>query len=768
MDPARAVGADGEPMPGLRDRGMRWLLFLALALQVFSWSRLEGYQLADSVEYLDRALAWAEGGDLGADRAVRSFAFSLVFVPMFALADWIGLEDLRPLVWVGRAVQMGLALALVLASARLGARVAGRRAGFAAGFLVAVNPVYLRYAVSPVAGIAAALFAALGFERLLERCGFGRSLRGGMLLGLALLCSYKTLLAILLLFGLLLVRDRLKHAASWLGLGLGVGVGALAQIGLDRWVYGRWGASLLGYVLDNVGSTLTTLLLIPQKQFPVFRDMARWVYQTQSEFQGYGFDRAYEQWTPRSSSARTWYFEHFDDFIVWPALLLGAVGLLCFLRRPAWRRWIPVLVAAGYVAILSFKGDKSYRLLLPILPLLAAVCAAGWARWRGIGAARSPLWRRASAAIALLAALPLGVMALEDSNPRFHGAYWKALDWIEGSLEGDAAAPARMAGAYHWALFLRASPRIEQVKFPCPLESWRDEVPESGTDEAAPARREAIAGTLEGLDWLVVHLPVLSQRKGLFEAVNRRFRVEAAFYDQEVHAGLGPVFVLRRSDAAEGGWRFFDVEEASWGFWNLESLARFVPGDGGTGVPRLDLIDFEVEPLPGTGLAWITYRWRGLPNGFDRDWKIMDRVTAPDGRNSFQNNHHPAYGLYPTSTWTERRIEMLRESYLLVASADAFYADRPHRPLGGPYRRGDLIPCALWMEIAEEEGAREPGRRMFPGGLSTRDRSPAGRYHMWTRKGRMLSGDGYFEVGRFFLPVEAKARVSDDGRPIPE
>ncbi len=752
------MGADARPLPGPRDRSVQALLVLALFLQLFAWTRLEGYQLADSVEYMDRAQSFVQEHDLGADRAARSFAFSLVFVPMFALADWLGWEDLRPLVPAGRAIQILLSLLLILASVRLGARAGGRGVGIAAGYLVAVNPVFLRFSVSPVAGIAAGLALAVGFGRLLERAGFRRSLGGGLWIGLAFLLSYKSLLAALVLAPLLLVRDRLRHAASWLGLGAGLLLCMAAQTALDRWVYGRWGASLFGYLFDNVGSTLTTMLARLRGIHPVFEDLARRVYQAESDFRGYGFDPAHEGTRLLAPDPASWYLWQLPEFLVWPViglLLLGAAGAL---RRPAWRRALLFLVPLGCALVLTQKGgDRSFRLLLPVLPLIAAAGALGWQSWRG---ARGGMLRRSTAALAMAAALPLGLLALERANTRSFGAYWRAMEWVERAVEAgeeSRARPPRVGSAYYWALFLRAAPGTELAKLPHALDGWREEGTEPANDRTAAERRVAIAAALDELDWLIVHLPVLSRRGGLLAEVNRRFRVEAAFYDQDAHASIGPVFALRRSAEEDGGRRFFGLEDpggrpAKPGRRTV-FRAEAPPGS-------LTLLDWQVESLPGTGLGWITYRW--LADGELPDCEIIDRVTSPDGRNSFQNNHRPVYGHHPTSSWEPGRI--VRESYVLVGSADSFYAGRPYRPLGGPFRRGDLIPCSLWMEVLEEEDGSGSRRRLRPAGLTgagTQGRDP---WRLWTRHGRRLGPDGLLEVGRFFLPVEERARVPDDGR----
>jgi len=48
---AAATAEHQDHVPSLRDGDLRWVLLVAPAMQVLSWSLLEGRQLADSVEY---------------------------------------------------------------------------------------------------------------------------------------------------------------------------------------------------------------------------------------------------------------------------------------------------------------------------------------------------------------------------------------------------------------------------------------------------------------------------------------------------------------------------------------------------------------------------------------------------------------------------------------------------------------------------------------------------------------------------------------------
>lgn len=795
--------------PRLGDRGVRWLVALTVVLQLLAWSELEGYQLADSVEYMDRAHAVATGADLQAQRAHRSFAFSLVFLPLFAAADALGLDDLRPLAWVGRVMQMGFGIALVLATVRLGARLAGRRGGLVAGALVALNPIFQSYSVAPVAGVAAAWFLTRGVERALWPSGRrGASWITGLWLGAAVLCSYKSLAVVALLVLWIVLRERWRGRAVWTGLGGGVLVACALQAVLDRLVYGRWGGSLVGWLMDNVCSRIVDWsFVIYENTSGVVSEKARlvalWFYERQNAFLGYSFDSSHIARAQRRGDG--WYLEHLTEFLVWPALALVVLGLVRALRRPRSRAAGLALIVFVFVGVASTKGDKSFRLWLPILPLLASIGALGFDVVRG--PERAAPARRGLAWLLVVAALPLGRGAFLAANPRVHGSYWRAVERVN-ELADARPQPLRLGSAYHWAVYLRTAPTVELAKSSHPLLSWSDPAPEpGGEDEAAVERRAAIRAHLESLDALIVHLPLLSARPGLLALVNSLFGVDALYYEPEENAGLGPVYLLTRLEQGARGRRFFrvrtDAEAAA-----LRSAAErpvdFRAVSDREPADRLTFLDFDLERLPGDGLHWLTYHWTTDARLGD-DWIVADRVTAPDGHHSFQNNHAPAYGVLPTSTW--RPGDVVSESYAFVPAGEPFATPGGYRPLGGAYRRGDLLPISLWMGAHLEDESGAIVRRMVGGpgrgrGLLARavaelsdledaglaraearlrlaerlelepDESAALRtlavdpVRTWIRFGVQSSEDGLFEVGRWFLPVDPRARVPDDGRAL--
>src|SRR5437867_10667362 len=89
---------DGD-LPRPRDPAVRLLLACVLALQLFSWWTTDGYQIADSVEFMERARIFCRGEQMVDAGAIRPFGFSSLLVPFFVVADWLGLLDQRPVVW---------------------------------------------------------------------------------------------------------------------------------------------------------------------------------------------------------------------------------------------------------------------------------------------------------------------------------------------------------------------------------------------------------------------------------------------------------------------------------------------------------------------------------------------------------------------------------------------------------------------------------------------------------------------------------------------
>jgi hypothetical protein len=728
---------------------MRILVVFVLVLQLLSWSWQRGYPVADAVEFMDRAASWVQGEALRDGQTVRSFAFSALFVPLFGAARVFDLEDTRVLLPIARLMQMGIGVALVLAIARLGSRLGGRSVGLAAGWVCAINPIFLVYSSQPVSGLAAALCVALGLASLADRERPRSSWIAGTWFGLAFLMAYQCLVIALAALLFLLVRDRWKQRSSWTAVGACLAAAVLVQIGLDRVVYGTWGGSLGRYLLLNAGSIVPRLLYDLGLEAP-----ARSLYTLQLQLLGGELRAGTESLAPAQIQERSWYVTHATDMFAVPVLLLLAVGIAASLRRFRTALLLSFVLLLNF-AVLTSKSAKSLRLLLPLLPAVAPLCGLGWASLRGAPGSWLRRWRLAS--ILLVLALPLSLRSLKQADLKVHGGYWDAIEAVNEYARESGSETQRVGCAYPWAVFLRAAPGVELAKPTYGFDHW---------DSLSEEARDVLEGELATLDWLIVHQPVLSEQPELLERVNSGFDVRAAWYDQDAYATLGPILLLHERDGR--GQRFFSWSDDPPSFRGPGPIARepvhFVRPTP-AGQDRLTFLGCEYAPLPGSGWGWITYHWRA-DQPLSSDYALADRLTGPGDANSWQNNHRPAWGTASTSRWPPGKV--LSEGYLLVPSAVDWSEGQGFRPLGGAWRRGDLLPVFLWVEIVA--GDRESGARLEPwrpGEMtSVRAGLESGRY--WTLDGFRFSMDGLLLLESFFLPVHPRAHAPDDGRPLPD
>lgn len=797
-EPPRA--RDGGPLPRLFDRRVRWMLAFALALQLFAWWRVDGYQLADSVEFMERARTFVRGEEMVDTSAIRPFGFSFALAPFFVVADWFGLDDQRPVVWAIVLLQMAFGLLLTWRCMRLGAQLAGASGALCAGFVVATCPVFLRYSTQPVSDIAAGVCVAFALERVLDRTTFRRALVAGLWFALAFVVAYKSLLIALAWIAMLVVRDRWKESATWRGILVGMSVGVLVQCTLDWIMYGEFGASVWNYLIVNAGGAVTSIFLriywlTKSLGVPVqwFLDRAENSYRISRHL-------AENPWEgPTDISARglqsPWYYAiELPVMLVWPVLVLAVVGALRALARRTWRT--TCLLGAFFlcVVVMSNKGAKDYRLWLPLLPFLAPLAAWGWDALADGWLAHRRTRREVLASVGCVVALGFSLHGLTSVNVRQFGGYWKALDWVEARARATyaerlastptpaldragAPPPVRVACAYHWAVFLRESPRVELVKLPWQLNMWKqyEKLPDGGR-----VQKNEDFDALEDVDVFVVHLPIFSQFPDLVEFLNARFEVAAVFYDQATYGDLGPIFVLDRATSNPRARRFFreaPPETDATEYARARSLAHPLDFRSVDGAERLELLGVEYETVPPQDLGWMTYHWRAA-TPLARDYTILDRVTAPDERNVWENNHLPAYGARPTSRLAAGAI--VSESWLLVPSHEAYKSGAPVRPIGAAYRRGEWIPTRTWMKVrayAPPDPAADPkapppplvvAAELFPArpGETALVRPADAEGQQTLPDGTTFSADDFVRVAAFFVRVLEPWRVPDDGRPL--
>jgi len=776
------------------------VLLLVLCLQLFSWSSLEGYQLADSVEYMERARNLAIGQEVRVEGAVRSFGFSLLLTPVFWVASWFGAEDWPGLVWIVRLVQMGLGLGLVAQCARLAERVTERPIGWAVGLLIGCNPVFLQYTVSPVSGVAAGLFLALAFNELIERGALRASFRGGLWLGAALLMAYQTLLPTLAIFGLLLLRDRWAHRKHLLACVGGFGAGVFTQVAMDRITWGEWGLSLINYIVENVGAVLVRILVEVG-----MIDLASKIYHIMEralEFQREVTDDAAAAQGIDSVDLQSplYYLLELPQMIVWPAIGLAGIGLARFLTRPSWRLALPTLTLLASAVVMSLKGAKSFRLWLPLLPMIAVLFALGWDGLQGVIARESRKVAGAFGAAFLLAVGALGVEVLNEANTRVYGSYWVAMEHVnrlaerelqaidpgpepeEGEPGAEYWGMRTVASAYHWAVFLRQDPKVALVKLPHHFSAW-----ESMDGE----EQDVLLSSISHQHWLLLHEPLLKVAPEITDRIARDFELETAFWDQDSHPDMGAVLVLKRRQGSPK--RPFAVvmdEGIQPELWRreaglqltLEEPIDFISEEQVEGQPaeRLTLLGWDWETLPESGFGWLNCHWM-TDTGFAKDYTVVTRITTWDGKHAWQSNSSVLRQAWPLTQWSRDLI--YTEGHLVHLGEEPFQPE--FIPMGGPWRRGDLMPAKLWMQVVElerdEEG--EPVlvddapvvlRRLSP--CRPGEETPFDLKDALTLQGdRLLTEDGWWfspdrllRVGGFIARIRDDDRWPDDGSPDPE
>ncbi len=751
-------------LPRLANLDVRLVLALTFALQLYSWWRLDGYQLADSVEYIERAQGYLFGHEVLGPSSVRSFAFSALFLPFYWVTDQLGIEDSRFLVYVFRLGIAFLGLALCLSSMRLGARLGGRTAGLWTGLLVGANPIFLQYSISPVSGIAAALCVSLGLERCLTRGSFRHHAAGGLWLGVSFMMAYQTLPIAASIILCVLARDRWRHLRTSGGTLLGFSGGIAGQVLVDRFSYGEWGSSIFRYVVENAGGIVVRIL----GKYLKMGEEAHAVYNWIEEF--HGRDQI-ESSTAQSSVFQSiqepgWYLNNLPSALVWSVLIFLVIALVRSLRRPRWDTSILVCCIAFNLFLLNQKPSKSFRLWLPLFPFIFPLCAIGIEWLRGQANSNARLLRRVGTVLLLLLTPVIGIFALNQLNTRKYGIFWEATEWVNAAVESDhanrtlvaledppvspegyGAGKIRISGSYHWAMFMRESPLTFLVKLPFEIELW---------DNLEEKNRKRNIDKLLTLDWYIAHWPSLVNHPEWMEAVNEAFTVEAAFYEHEADPGLAALLVMKRKPPFARGdrpdlrtflTRFDDANEGEYRDRHaLQNSIDFIDPKSGQ---HARLLGCEFEVLPGTGLGWVSYHWSStLPAG--EDWTVVDRITTPGDENHvWQNNHKVGHGLGALAGLEAGSI--LRESHLMVAGQDAYATDKPFLPLGGPYLRGNLLPSEVWMKLVRYGEEREVLALLVAHDTATGEPLPTvpGRV---TPRGWNASTDGLSRVGRFLIP----------------
>lgn len=720
---------------GSTPRGRRIVLGLTLLLLLTSWAGLAGYQLADSVEYMERAQALVRGQEVIDSTSIRSFGFVSLLAPIFLVADWIGIQDFRVVVGLVRVLQILLGLELVRVCILLGTRAAGRTAGLFAGCLVGFNPVFLQFAVSPVSGIAAGVCVGHALLHLLEEGGPRRSLRAGLWLGGAILMAYQTILVTAFLVAAALLRDRWHARFRWLALCGGVGIGVFAAALLDRLCYGAWGESLFLYFRQNFGGVAARIL-----NTLGMTEWARALYEitaaTFEDEQGAHFQSTAAD--VRQMQSRFFYFVRLPEMIVWPFLVVFVSGLFAALRKLRWSYAIPGIALGVSVALMGYKGSQDFRLWLPLLPLVAVFAALGWRCLLGPEDGASSAWRLRACLVLVAVGAALGWSRLNGNTTARYSGYWEAMDLVNelGAERGGL----RAASAWHWAVFLRDSKDVELIKLPHHLDGWE------GYDEA---ERAADFAALAEVDVFITHLGVLMPRPELFAHFAQEFEVAGLFFDHELYRDVGPILVFARPvDGLERGAVLIDqladadvdVYRADHGFGDGRLLVQKPEWNA---PDQLRLLGVSLDRLPGDGHHWLTWHWL-VEAPLTENYMLFEEFGESGDGPQWRWTRQLGHGIAPSSKWAPGTI--VRDGWPLFFAQDALNPDLPWLALSDAQNSDRFLYLRMWLGTDHPDLGRI--HQLLPAAPGTRvpaERGPDGR----TPEGDYIDERGYLQINAF-------------------
>ena len=366
--PKNVAGIERWLLPGLLALAALERIYLAWTDQGVVWSD----EIFQSLEQAHRAVFGYGLIPWEFREAARSWLFPGAIALLWKPIAWLHLDRPLALVMIARLAMIALGLWGLWCTARLAMRLAPEnareervdpksRAAIWTVLLGAALPISLLFSFRALTEVASAPLLVAGVLWLLE----GKTRRAGLAIGAASFLRYQSALAGLAILIWLLARRRWREAGQAVA---GAAVIAAAS-GLLDWI--TWGEPFLP--------------LARYVEINLFEGKA-------SQF---GVEPA------------AFYLRAFVAANGVPASIAIALGLLLIARRA------PGLLAIGlgFIAAHSLVPHKELRFILPVLPLLIALAAAGLARLPGRG--EVPAIATAVAMAALLFAMTTRARALD-------------------------------------------------------------------------------------------------------------------------------------------------------------------------------------------------------------------------------------------------------------------------------------------------------------------------------------------------------------------
>ncbi|MEZ6014184.1 MAG: hypothetical protein R3F49_03655 [Planctomycetota bacterium] len=528
-----------------------------------------------------------------------------------------------------------------------------------------------------------------------------------------------------------------------LGLALALGLAAAAQCALDARTYGSFGAGLVTYVVYNTGPQVGTYLYDLG-----LTELGARVYQWGLSLSG-GMaldDVSRATADVRHSHPRSWYLTHLSEFLPAPLLPLLAIGAVVAVGLPSAR--LPLLMAVVYAVVTSRKGDKDFRLWLPLLPVFALTIGLG-ARALA-GHARAALAGPRATLVATCLTLALGItlvqhaVYLRTDAARF-GAYVDAAHWVErelaptlilpaGAAPDAPRAPLALAACWNWAVLLQTGPGVRLTKLPKQLDLWRW----SSVDDDM---RASVRAALEEQDALIVHHSVLTGHLDLCEWLAERFIVVAGFWEPARTPGIGPILVLaRRGRTTLAGHALVERSVLAEGDPRAAAAGLSFSRDDLEAEERVSLLAATLTRLAGGGVGWLETTWRadvgaiagGAIGARTGGYQLRTRVADPSGGWAVDTWRPFGRAIAPSGSWP--RGALVVDGWVVDpwrgSLEDTLEGAARHTAPEG------ATAAELWLDVATRDAGAVTGRLSADG----------------PHQARPAAADGAVRVGTLRLP----------------
>lgn len=720
------------------------LFIFTVGIALTSLPDRRGFPIADAVEYLRNAGRVETGLPMEQD-SVRPFFFSGVLVPIFRLARVFGSNDGREVIAIVSAIMITVAGLAAVLTYRLTSRVAGAPAGLGAALFLAANRVFQFWAPTVTTDVPCALCIGASAALALRPPTARNALLTGGFLGVAALFKYQALLpGGILMVSLPFLWRRPCQGKLFRYLSLvvfGICLGLTLQASLDAFGGRGFGSTFALYFRDNVivpwvGRALPYLERIFGKESVEdwWTWMFGWKYQVEVR-------ERFKAIAPEMMLTQpyNYYFKEILQLLTPFELVLFGVGVAVLAWKRPYGWWMPLVVLAGSITVLTVKATKDFRLWIPIAPFLFCVIGTGFAAAIGAVAARS---RALATGLALASLLPnlvsiLGGIPLqtrmaripsirpflaydarspvpvktglefvyvpkgwrpwqfipECKNPADLGGYERAARW----LNLNAHAGARVSATWFWQFHFRLRPDLFLAQPPFQIDTYRT----LDTD-----RRLRLRDHLLSLDYFATHLQALILSPEFFDLVEREFETVATLENPMFDESLNTIYIFRRrTEPARAGW-FVDLREGAEAEAILEAspASRRLLFVNDNKEPVVELIDCTFDPSElANGNMCAVFFWR-VPEGTvssGRDVHLQMRVrNALRQVTELRAGYTIGFGRIGPERWKPGLVVVQRIP--IRPPRDLFDFTRPSMP-------NEAVSLSLWLQLVHAA----PGRTVF-------------------------------------------------------